>query len=554
MDSIQIIKSPPAVALIGEGLKYELQRTYASTTGKAQLVITLQSESQAYPNNNMKLELPTGVLTFVFTENPDESGLQVTEPNIDEPIMQYAPKLATEFNQNYYINHNYIVTVDASDRIVITARETGSAYNLSFVSSTVPGLTEYSNTDGIDDSTDSDYKIYMGVCLFNENPALPTPLAEELIPVSNQEIAKSNVAAYLEDHLQTSFHFPFNGTLAFEVPNAVVRYFIRYAEYIASTLQKVYNDADAPHYAIAGKLRQLDSDYLTDNATNYFDNAIQQRFLTAAPLSKTTFPEVPERLFFFLFSTGLRVMLKAVYSNSETTTQLMTIDQENYTIVELHVGASELFTGSDLSDLVSYAIWIIDDKDETISEVRTFVMDHTDYLNVRSVFFKNSFHMWDVINCTGVMKVSNKVNRDEMLVLNNEAFRTRILLAESETTYEINSGWLMDGKTASRWSEDLQLSTEAYLVYGDALLPIVPTTGKLVMEEDREYNYSLALTFKPDYENEAYSNLVSDETTSYADKLIDSIFSLYASMVAADSGTVNNPDTVVSVYRFLISN
>jgi len=520
MDSIQIIKSPPTVALLGEGITYQLQRNYESVTGKAQLIITLQSESQAYyPDKYLEIELPTGILRFYFVDTPDQSGLQLSGPELDPDMSVYSPQVAAELNQNYYINKNYIVTVDASYRIVITARVIGSAYDLSFVSTNISGLTQYSNTAGIDDSTDADYKIYAGICLYNPDPAIPTPLGEELIPVSDQEIAYCNLAAYLADQLQSSFHYPFNGTLVYEVPNAVARYFIRYAEYIAGSSQKVYNDAETPHYLVAGGLRKLDSDFLSEDGTCYFNyNDNHKRFLTWAPQAKTTFPSTPERLNFMLYSPDSRLYVTKYYDTGATSPELLyTFTQDLYTIVEIACGLSDIFAGENIDDLIYYEIVIKNSKTQTLSETRTFIVDHSSYLNTRTLVFKNGFGMFDMVHCTGVLKVSDKVSRDEVSALSNSAFRRRVVLAENIQQYEINTGWLPD-RTYRQWLEDLLLSTEVYLILGDFLLPLTNTTAKIVNYEDREHNYSMQLSFEPDFNNENYSAIVGEGVSFLVDE------------------------------------
>lgn len=517
MDSIHIIKTPPTVALLGEGLKYTLQRATAFITGKASLVINLTTTAVNYPDNFLTLGLYGGSTQFYFKAAPDSSGEQLrtwTAGNYTD----FCAQVAADLQLNYYLNKYYVVTVE-SVGVKIEAREVGSAYDLSFVNTNILGLSAYSNTAGIDDSTDADYKIYTGICLYNADPALPTPLGEELIPVSNQEIAKSNLAAYLADQLQTSFHFPFNGTLAYEVPNAVVRYFIRYAEYMAGTFQKMYNDAGIVHYAIAGELNRIDSDFLSGEESNYFDYMYNmKRFLTWSPIEKTTFPGCSERLYFLLTVSQCRLMKKAYYSTgTETISLIQDITQDNYTIIEIACGLAELFPDEDISTLVKYEIFILDSKDTFVSEIRTLVVDHSYYLNTRTLFFLNSFDKYEALHCTGNLVIKDNVNREEVNVLTDDVFRRKVLLSENKAGYELNSGWL-SGKETRLWLEEVLLSKDVFFTLGDFLLPVIITTGKVTRSEDREHNYNLSVTFEPDYNNSRYSAIVGEGAYFYTDE------------------------------------
>jgi hypothetical protein len=516
--SISIIKSPPTIALLGEGLKYELQRNYPSTTGAAVLTITLSTTWADYPDKNMVLGTITGDLTFSFKASPDQSGNQIQLPLVGDTISEYAAKVASDLQKNYYINQNYIVTVGPTGKIIITAREIGAAYNLNLISTTVTGLSEFSNVSGVDDSTDADYKFYAAICQWNIDPFLPEALGEEMIPVVDQQIAHFNPKAYLEDQVETSFHFPFNGTLVYEVQNAVIRYFIRFAEYKLNQMQKVYNDQEVSHFAIAGGLNRLDSDFLKGEGSNYFDYMdYAKRPLTWQPSSKITYPDTSERLFFYLIQENCIIKKKDYYADSSIiVSNLETLGAGANKIIEIACGTKELFYDTDISDLVKYEIWIEDDKGDILMDAQTFIIDHDFYLNTRTLFFKNSFKMFDVLHSTGDLTVKDSVVREEIHVLTDDVFRRRVLLAENKMEYQLNSGWLA-GKETRFWLEDLLLSEEVYLTLGDFILPVVMTTGKVTRHQDRKHNYSLAITFEPDYDNSRHSAIVGEGAYFYTD-------------------------------------
>lgn len=550
--NIQINTSPPAVALVGEGLKYEIERTNLPATGYADIVLDFPTAWGAYLNKYFEINTKGGLLKFYFKTTPDQGGLQIETFVEGTGYAVFLAQVRDDIALNYLLNKYYEVYTEETVGIKLVARDIGTAYNLTFVGSDVANLEEESNTAGIDDSTPSDYEIYVGVLLRDEVVEhMNVPIGEDQLNTNSDNKAFADVSEYLKDLLKAAFTYPYNGQLVNKVQNAVLEYYIHYAEYQDNDVQLMHNTFNKLRYAIAGKLKQIDSDYLTDEGTDYFSYD-DTRFLTWAPLEKVTYPEAPERLFFLTRQTGLKLMMKAYYSVLAVSTEILEIDQDPYTIIEILCGVPELFIGANVSDLQKYEIWIEDDKGDPVSETRTFIVDHSSYLNIRTLIFKNSLGMYDMLHCTGDLTISDNVKRDEMEVLTNDAFRRKVQLAENSAPYTLNSGHLND-KASRLWLEEIQLTDEIYLALGDYLLPAIMKTGKVTREKDRNHNYSLNITFEPDYRDEAYSSIVAQlSQISYLDRLINSIYNDYYTLVTNDEGQINSETITKTIYNQLL--
>lgn len=510
MANLQINSAPPLVGLIGEGLKYEIERINLPSFGVAECFFTLPSIQGAYTGNIMSINTYEGIFEYVLSENPDESGLQLRTWNDADNYSDFLNKVCDDLAAHYALSKHYLIRV-TSQGFRLTARNIGNAYNVNLHETSVDDLTEGTNTSGVDDPTPSDYKIYVAVMLHDDaTEAINVPAGEDLLDINSSNIANADMAEYMSLKLTSSFTYPYQGIIVSKVPDAVKKYYIRYGEYKNGDVQKIYNTVGVSKYAIAGNLKQIDSDFLSNIDSDFF-SFIGNCFLTWQPHTKVTYPTAPERLYFLITSGNCTLMLTTFYSDDTSVTiEKHTFNDDTYFVTEILCGVPELYIGEDVSNIEKYEIWIKNDKGDNVSEIRTFIVDHSSYLNIRTFIFRNSFNMFDIVNCTGALEVTDSIKRTEMEVLDNEQFRRRILISENSPAYKLNTGWLLTKETRN-WLEDLLLTKHSWLAIDDFILPVVLTTGKSKRFEDREDNYSLSISFEPDYNNQYYSEIRSFE-------------------------------------------
>jgi hypothetical protein len=553
--NIELIKQPPSLALLDEGLNFEVLCT--SLFGKTQASIYLEfPDSQTvYLDKSFEMSAMGEMFLFTFKENPDNSGLNLRTWDIEQTFAEFLQQVCDDISLNYIFAKNYIIWPHNSAGIAFLAYETGSLFSLDLDNTDITGLTVTNNIPGNDGSMPADYRIYFAPVFYNNLRIGGQPIGEDLVPLNGNNIAISDLQEYLRPFLKSSFSFPYNGSLTNVLEDACKKFYIRFAEFYNGQFTQLQTTYDHPIWVMAGGLKKIDSDFLSDENTDYFAYMNNdKRFLTHSPATKITMPGMPERLFFIHSKTLMHVKVKEYYATGEVVSTIDSISEETYTVFEILCGAHEIFIGKDISELVKYDVWVEDDKENIISEIKTFILDHSEYLNVRTIVFRNSFNMYDMLHCTGDLKISDNVKRKEIEVLTDNAFRRRISERENISSYSLNSGWLkQNGKQTRQWLEELLLSDDVYLAMGDFLLPVILKTGKIQRQKDRENLYGIDILFEPDFNDSRYSNIVGNILNSDPlDILTDKIYDQYRTIVTDDGGTINSESISKKVIKQLL--
>jgi hypothetical protein len=503
------------VALLGEGIRYQVKvnRNFDGTPAK--LSLNMSEVYTLYLTKSLTIEFMGIQLQFYFRLVPNESGLELTTWLGGDTYFQFLTKLSAELNANYLLNQYYMVDMEDVGgvfKLVFTAKNDGPLYNIGLAATTVNGISTYSQIDGIDSLMADDYRIYFAPYLYGDYSFINNPLGQDLLPIDDDKNTEVNLAEYFNDEVKTQFTYPFNGIYARTLTDAVVKYFVKYAEFENNTFKLLRTTYDEPKYVIRGGLKRIDADFLYNEDGyffNYGDNI--QRFLNWAPAEKITYPGVPELLYFLKSDKGnLNVKFKIKkFDVDESTITLATITAASYTITELSVGLVDLLPTEDGTDVDWYEIWIENGTGTPVSEIRKFVVDQSYYLNKRVLFFQNSFDLYETICCTGNLTVDDDFKHEEVEVLKGPVFRRSILYSEQVVKYTLSSGWLK-GIEYRNWLTEVLLSTDTFLMLGHFLLPIIITNKKVNRSKDREHNYSITFSFEADFTESRYSSIVGD--------------------------------------------
>ena len=522
MSNLSVISTPPPVALLGEGLKFTLRNNVNTNGDKAYCSLAFGGAYTDYSNGITFTLTAIGkdyVFTFSDAPQPDDA-LAILPGQASETPADIRDRVMAALQQHFFFNENYTFSIDNFGLLMIAARKAGSQYDISLSHSDTTALSEDDMGHGADTLLPADYAFYLALIDYNKGKGA-LPEGEDLLPPVYRGLyyeADNNLADYARRLLTTGFTWPFSGNVITLWPNAVGKYFIRYAEYKNATFGKLFNTYDNPLLVLPGGLARADKDFLSGEGLNYFDVSDNDtRFLTWAPLTKTTFPYVPERLFFFLQQSGLKLMKKAVYADgTETTEKAADLGNAN-TIIEISCGATELFKGIDPTTLASYSVWIEDAAGNRVSEERIFTLDQNYYENIRTLVFRNSFGLYDLLHCTGQIAIHDNVKRNEISAYQTDSYRRRVFSSENVEEYQLNSGWL-SGLDARNWLQDLLLSKEVSLGRGDYLMGVVMKTGKVLRETDNADLYSLQIVFEADINNKYFSDLIGDGIFVLADE------------------------------------
>ena len=186
----------------------------------------------------------------------------------------------------------------------------------------------------------------------------------------------------------------------------------------------------------------------------------------------------------------------------------------NNSVIEIKCGYDHLALNLvDPSRTVSsWDIFLVDKNGNTVSELRSFVMDYTPHEYQRNFFFRNSFSAYESVRMIG----ESEVNVDYERVVGSqvrvsEFTRTypplkQFSVAEIQS-FKTNSGWV--SKDVKNVLREMLLSMELYEVVDDNFLPVLITSTKLTaFFKDGEYLYNLEMEYQRAYKDEYFSPLV----------------------------------------------
>ena len=478
-------------------------------------------------------------LTFTQTLFPDESGLQIPMVNIHFP--DYVFGISEYLKKNYLLRSNYDIilgdVIGSERHITFIAKEKGSKWSMNFNGNTISGLALQSNSAGIDIIERDNFGIVCSIWIdqtvntqTGNAPILTgqvqprlTKFAEDLKSVDSSGNAIFDLSEYLKTFIKVNLEGPQNFTFpevaiqnVAEWNNLILPYYTSFAERYSDTIRMLL--FDTVKYCIAGGLsRELLSAY-NEQETDYFsisDN--QKRFLTWAPVVKTTGKTQPEKLTFFLYglrvpySYRLAIRVKFTDGSYYSYYGSDSISRSAPTLIEIMVGYDHLGLASlDIArDVESWEVWMEDAYGSVLSEVRKYIFDTDVYDNERTFLFRNSFGRYDTIRFLGEVESTMAYERITGQVLSDEvitSFNPPIKNFESWETqsFKADSGFI--SKEMRDYMREFLITTESYEVVQGLLFPIVLKSVKISpFSTDSVYLYNVQLEYDRAYNDQYFS-------------------------------------------------
>lgn len=268
-------------------------------------------------------------------------------------------------------------------------------------------------------------------------------------------------------------------------------------------------------YAIKAGINERDYAAYKDLFFSEFQGK-KRRFLTWAPETKLVHPDSPEFLYFFTnllpVPASLTVSYRVVYSDQTTETGkgASVNSVYPYAVYIAPVGPKALGLEAKAKTAVSYKVWLSNEKDDRVSEIREYRLDPEYRRNVRFILFANSLGGFDTLYLTGSGEESLKVTRQtserftgwEYLPSYSEKVINQVT-GERELT--VATPWLT--RDGLKYLEELILTKEAYLVTDRAFVPLIPTLESFRSAVDSEDLAGRSLTFRYANPETAYSLL-----------------------------------------------
>jgi hypothetical protein len=255
------------------------------------------------------------------------------------------------------------------------------------------------------------------------------------------------------------------------------------------------------------KLHFPDLAYLTTYIT------ANKKFLTWAPLIKQVDRQQEDYLNFWVYSNTISLITlraKAYYDDdTDESNSLLTVYVRHGALYQVPAGPtnSGVMLINPAKNVVRYDLWLIDQDDAVITEVRTYKIDLVSHPRKRFFMFLNSLGSYEVLKFTGVAQKKTEFESSPVKKYLPHDY------AAQDGEYEVNSAVMSprvsysSGYVTKDWFDylkDFLLSTRVYDVTTGLRVPMT-LIGRSHEEEDQDYQYFVRFEAKPSYDDNSYT-------------------------------------------------
>ena len=221
--------------------------------------------------------------------------------------------------------------------------------------------------------------------------------------------------------------------------------------------------------------------------------AEKRQFLTWQPDYKRVRAAQEEYLYFLVnftpTPTELRLRVRTIGADGQGGAAVTARSIANpllYSVLSLPVGLSSLGLATPLDDVTAYEVWLANEANARVSEVRRYVLDRHYEPNDRALLFVNSLGGWDTLRLTGqaqqTLKVAQQTAEVERPARAGVDFsELKIVSIEGERDITVGTGYFRrQSAEYLRYLDELLLSEQVYLVTDKGHRPLQLTKASLV--------------------------------------------------------------------------
>jgi len=461
---------------------------------------------------------------FTSVNYPGYSGFGIPTADPSWNHNQYAAAVHACLIANYDLRQHYTVELheesEFSRVIHISAKEKGARWTIELKDVTVIHLTQSGRVVGEDRELQSNFGVIASLWDLESNL-----FGEDLKRVDSDGKVSFDVCDYFKAQFENRvasdpvprFRFPDSGNDLFvEHPSFVLSYIGCFAERYDGTVKKY--SFDQIRYCINGGLSRESLTYYNLLGSDYFsvsDNKF--RFLASSPTEKVTGKFQGEKLYFYfaqdLLQFHYRLAVKVWFTDSTTESFYATdtfLTSEKI-VLECLVGYARLNLGNvdPSKEVAKWDIWLEDHDGQSISEVRSFILDGVVREYERTFLFRNSFGCYELVRFIGEGEFTIENKRTSFTSQNFDSYSYFNAPNKTYEAWEIqkrlaNSGWI--SKEQHDACRDLLLSTECYEILDDLLFPVVITSTRIKsFEKDGEYLFNIEVEYERAYNDQFYT-------------------------------------------------
>jgi hypothetical protein len=331
-------------------------------------------------------------------------------------------------------------------------------------------------------------------------------LSAKLVPDSSD-----NAVFELQDGASDFFPFTdFNPYAVMDMQlitdNVVTAQFHQAEAYGDPQVIQTINLVDTFKIINGGIPKQISSDFFSEILP------ATKQFLTWHPLRKRVTQDQPELLHFLVYLdtiTELNLLVKLYFTDGTDSTHTIdtVADVAEEQIYRLPAGYTQLGLSvlAGEKKIKKYELWLTDQADAVISEIRTFAVEYQRVPETRFWLFTNSLGMFEIMRTEGKSSESHGIERESSSNYLPNGYsrvlgemRTRVL--GSSETMDLSSGYL-DSKEQALWAKEILLSDKVYLLTVDQRIPYLITTKSYSPYEDKNFRWFLRFSATLAYNN-----------------------------------------------------
>jgi hypothetical protein len=537
MPNLSIEKAPPRISLSGNDVVFKVKtdNQYSKVGTKHDCLDNFAPYSEA--GSSFVLNWGNVFLTFVAAAEPDDSGLQYRSiPNGMATEHWVKDYLVDDIKKNYYVNRDFVVQYHSGTKIRITARKEGYFYQ-------IPWMAIYTQT-GNDAVIRPNHRIHLEVITPEGEP-----IGEDSLPTELDGSVSFNIAEYLRKATRKQFSYPENSQeLIIARPELTTAFKVRIYESFGTppVPQRVQTD-DSVYYVLHGGISWLKQALINRNDVDWYSRLVNNRtFLSNQPVEKITDHYTTEKLYMMPCwladaNKQFKLVVKRYFNDGNTSEDtLKTIaygddigmgeDQTTRTVHEICVSAFTLHNNrvangvpDYFTNVAKYEVWVINQANDRVTEIRSFIFDTQYHEFVRRFLYRNSKTALESLRCTGKQSGDDQYEMKSGVGVSDLAYtdldREQIDLSISENrSFKINTGYL-PGKAWENTFRDFAMSKERYIEGDSFLIPIRVTSNKMKQSPEDENLYALEFEYQYAFTDEHYSQIsaVSKFDKSFTD-------------------------------------
>jgi hypothetical protein len=502
---LTINKKPYNLSFAGNQVQYLVNSGNAFLTQGDNAIFFLRVNGKDMSKGHtFKLSFLEKILIFTISSGGGDDPLLIPQATTSDSYATWAQTIFDAFSANYDLISNYRLILHdplSGERLIeFLALVPGPQSNVVFTNTNTTGLLAGQTEPGIAPVPRVNFGILMQLRLSD----MQTIIGEDFKPVDIRGNVVFDISEYLrsalatmEDNYPVRFIYPDDTAGPFALrQNYITHYVAMFAERYEAYVSKLTIDAE--RRAIGGGLNRESIISYSQNSIDFFASGlVTKAFLTHLPLTKQTYNNVPEKLFFLYQEEKTTAILKIklrCYCSDTTTAEFLYSQVwplPPYCVIEIMVGYehlkfSHLVPGK---SVIAWDIRLQNQDGLDVSEVRRFELDQKWYEHPRVFLYRNSFTAYDVVFFTGERErsaendliISSRANQQVPSAINTPAFKSS---SDETQTFKMSSGWISDEMRESL--RDFLLSGEVYEITNGQAIAIIITSKKVPLDKDKE--------------------------------------------------------------------